>query len=99
MFICKLVVFIPVSSKSYQSIGCFNSSVAIGNNTITYCADDAWNIGLPVFGVKFSGECWSGRLGNESYSVDGNATSGCWEGLGGSEVNYVFAFDRKYQPF
>jgi len=65
------------------------------NKTVDECSHDAWNDGFPVFGIQFYGECWSGRLGYESYSVDGVSTSGCWEGVGGSGANYVYAFDRE----
>lgn len=47
-----------------------------------------------MFGVQYYGECWSGPLGHKSYDIDGPSNK-CWEGVGGSGSNYVYAFSRE----
>ena len=60
------------------------------------CALDAWREQFAVFGVQFYGECWSGILGYETYDKDGFNSQGCWEGVGKSHHNYVYALTSKY---
>lgn len=60
--------------------------------TIRKCAKDAWSKHYDVFGIQFYGECWSGAEGYKTYDKDGFNLQGCWEGVGKSSNNYVYAF-------
>ncbi|KAJ7383377.1 metalloendopeptidase [Desmophyllum pertusum] len=62
------------------------------SKTVMKCAQDAWKKQFPVFGVQFYGECWSGAKGYVTYSNDGFNLQGCWEGVGRTNNNYVYAF-------
>ncbi|KAK3743252.1 hypothetical protein QZH41_017056, partial [Actinostola sp. cb2023] len=66
------------------------------SKTVLECSEDAWMDGFPVFGLQYYGECWSGLVGHKSYSIDGVSVQGCWEGVGGSRANYVYAFTSEY---
>ena len=62
------------------------------SETVKKCANDAWQKQFPVFGVQFYGECWSGPSGYVTYDKDGFNLQGCWEGVGRTRNNYVYAF-------
>ncbi|XP_078352920.1 A disintegrin and metalloproteinase with thrombospondin motifs 1-like isoform X2 [Oculina patagonica] len=62
------------------------------SETVQKCAQDAWQKQFPVFGVQFYGECWSGPSGYVTYDKDGFNLQGCWEGVGRTRNNYVYAF-------
>lgn len=62
------------------------------SSTVNKCAQDAWRNKYAVFGVQFYGECWSGITGYKTYDKDGFNLHGCWEGVGRSLNNYVYAF-------
>lgn len=64
-------------------------------STVAKCAEDAWSKKYAVFGVQFYGECWSGLQGYETYDKDGFNLQGCWEGVGKTRNNYVYAFTGK----
>lgn len=65
------------------------------SETVQKCANDAWQRHFPVFGVQFYGECWSGPEGYVTYNKDGFNLDGCWEGVGRTRNNYVYAFTSK----
>lgn len=62
------------------------------SETVKKCADDTWQKQFAVFGVQFYGECWSGATGYITYDKDGFNLIGCWEGVGKTHNNYVYAF-------
>lgn len=66
------------------------------SSTVNKCAQDAWRNKYAVFGVQFYGECWSGITGYKTYDKDGFNLHGCWEGVGRSLNNYVYAFTSTY---
>lgn len=63
--------------------------------TVRKCAADAWTKHFAVFGIQFYGECWSGPSGYVTYDEDGFNLQGCWEGVGKTKNNYVYAFTSK----
>lgn len=65
------------------------------SKTVKKCAEDALSKHYDVFGVQFYGECWSGDEGYKTYDKDGFNLQGCWEGVGKSNNNYVYAFTSK----
>lgn len=65
------------------------------SKTVKNCAEDALSKHYDVFGVQFYGECWSGDEGYKTYDKDGFNLQGCWEGVGKSNNNYVYAFTSK----
>jgi len=65
------------------------------SETVKKCADDTWQKQFAVFGVQFYGECWSGATGYITYDKDGFNLIGCWEGVGKTHNNYVYAFTSK----
>ncbi|XP_048584029.1 A disintegrin and metalloproteinase with thrombospondin motifs 7 [Nematostella vectensis] len=63
--------------------------------TVQQCSEDAWVDGMPLFGIQYYGECWSGKLGHKKYNIYGPSLHGCWSGVGGSNANFVYVFTSK----
>ena len=49
--------------------------------TVRACAEIAKERGLPVFGIQYYGECWSGLDAENTYNK---------YGVGGEGTNYVY---------
>lgn len=44
-----------------------------------------------MFALQFYGECWTGVNAEKSYSEYG-ASPNCWNGVGGTQTNFVYEF-------
>lgn len=70
----------------------FQRSRNTGERTVTFF--------LQVFAIQYYGECWSGNEGEKTYSEYGWSRN-CWQGVGGSNTNFVYEFvdDKKVRTY
>ncbi|KAK3728437.1 hypothetical protein QZH41_009483 [Actinostola sp. cb2023] len=88
-------------AEPYRHIGCFNdrSTRAMVEKlgkwkagvAISKCGDESWRKGYEVFGVQYSGECWSAKNASSTYAMYGNSSK-CENGTGGGWANDVYSF-------
>ncbi|RMX52579.1 hypothetical protein pdam_00019390 [Pocillopora damicornis] len=53
------------------------------------CAEIAKERGLPVFGIQYCTECWTGLDAGNTYNMYG-PSGNCWNGVGKGRANYVY---------
>ena len=85
---------LPLLLKSFRG----NIDWTDMTKTVRACSEIAKERGLPVFGISFYGECWSGLDAENTYNKYG-PSGNCWNGVGKEETNYVYKIWVKVPVF
>nr|XP_058971716.1 uncharacterized protein LOC131798070 [Pocillopora verrucosa] len=76
---------LPLKLKSFRG----NIDWTDMTKIVRACAQIAKERGLPVFGIQYYGECWSGLDAENTYNKYG-PSGDCWNGVGKEGTNYVY---------
>ena len=76
---------LPLLLKSFRNNIDWNDMTKI----VRACAEIAKERGLPIFGIQFYGECWSGLDAENTYNKYG-PSGNCWNGVGKKGTYHVY---------
>ncbi|CAH3159405.1 unnamed protein product [Pocillopora meandrina] len=85
---------LPLLLKNFRG----NIDWTDSTKVVRACAEIAKERGLPVFGIQYYTECWTGLDAENTYNMYG-PSGNCWNGVGKRRANYVYNMSKSSSFF